>query len=96
MFKKNLDATIPCAYEAGIVKRLSVLCDRIANTADELESAVIKLSDAESIDEEAYMIRDTVLVKMAELRAAVDEAETITSKDFWPFPSYADMLFSVR
>lgn len=96
MFKKSLDATIPCAYEAGIVKRLSVLCDRIVNTADELESAVIKLSDAESIDEEAYMIRDTVLVKMAELRAAVDEAETITSKDFWPFPSYADMLFSVR
>ena len=30
------------------------------------------------------------------LRAAVDEAETITSKDVWPFPSYADMLFSVR
>ena len=42
------------------------------------------------------MIRDNVLGKMAELRAAVDEAETITSKEFWPFPSYADILFSVR
>ena len=94
--KKALDSSIPCEYEIGIVKRLSVLCDRVSKAADELQSAVIKLDDAENIDSEAYMIRDTVLVKMANLRTAVDEAETITSKDFWPFPSYADMLFSVR
>ena len=94
--KRSLDASIPCEYEIGIVKRLSVLCDRIAKYADELQNAIIKLADAENIDSEAYMIRDNVLVKMADLRAAVDEAETLTSKDFWPFPSYADMLFSVR
>ncbi|MGN0504858.1 MAG: glutamine synthetase III [Ruminococcus sp.] len=95
-YKKNLDASIPCEYEIGIVKRLSVLCDRVAKASDELRDAVIKLNEAENIDSQAYMIRDTVLVKMAELRAAVDEAETITAKDFWPFPSYADMLFSVK
>ena len=94
--KKILDASIPCEYETGIIKRLSVLCDRIAKVADELECAVIRIHDAEDIDSEAYMIRDTVLIKMAELRAAVDEAETLTAKEFWPFPSYADMLFSVR
>ena len=94
--KKALDSSLPCGYELGIVKRLSVICDRIAQSADELQSAIIKLDDAENIDSEAYMIRDTVLPKMADLRAAVDEAETVTSKDFWPFPSYADMLFSVR
>lgn len=96
MLKKQLDASVPCGYESGIVKRLSVLTDRIAKSADELENEVLKLSDAENIDSEAYMIRDNVLGKMAELRAAVDEAETIISKDFWPFPSYADILFSVR
>ena len=94
--KKILDASIPCEYETGIIKRLSVLCDRIAKAADELECAVIRIHDAEDIDSEAHMIRDTVLIKMAELRAAVDEAETLTAKEFWPFPSYADMLFSVR
>ncbi len=94
--KKALDSSIPCEYETDVVKRLSVLCDRIAQTADELQNAVIKLGNAESIDSEAYMIRDTVLEKMAKLRAAVDEAETMTSKEFWPFPSYADILFSVR
>lgn len=96
MLKKQLDATVPCGYETEIVKRLSVLTDRIAKSAAELENAVLKLSDAEDIDSEAYMIRDTILPEMAALRIAVDQAETITSKEFWPFPSYADMLFSVR
>ena len=94
--KKSIDSTIPCEYETSMVKRLSVLCDRIAKNAVELQNAIMKLEDAENIDRQAYMIRDTVLPKMADLRAAVDEAETITAKDFWPFPSYADMLFSVR
>ena len=40
--------------------------------------------------------RDAVLPKMSELRAACDEAETLTAKEFWPFPTYADILFSVR
>ena len=94
--KKSIDSTIPCEYETSMVKRLSVLCDRIAKNSVELQNAIMKLEDAENIDSQAYMIRDTVLPKMADLRAAVDEAETITAKDFWPFPSYADMLFSVR
>ena len=42
------------------------------------------------------MIRDSVLVKMGELRVACDEAETITAKSWWPYPTYADLLFSVK
>ena len=33
---------------------------------------------------------------MQKLRLACDEAETLTAKEFWPYPSYADLLFSVR
>ena len=42
------------------------------------------------------MIRDSVLSKMGELRIACDSAETMTAKKFWPFPTYGDLLFSVR
>ena len=54
-----------------------------------------KLQDVADIEEESYAIRDTVLVKMAELRAVADEAETTTAKKYWPFPTYADLLFSI-
>lgn len=94
--KKAVDAALPCIYESGLVRRLSSLTDRIAGKADELEQALLSLSSAEEIGEQANAIRDTVLVKMSELRLACDEAETITAKSYWPFPTYGDLLFGVR
>ena len=63
---------------------------------DELEEAVMKLQDTEDVETESYMIRDAVLGKMGELRAACDEAEAITAKKYWPFPTYGDLLFGVK
>ena len=94
--KKALDAGLTCSYETGLVKKLSVLTDRIAVKVEELENAVLALDKAEDIGAEAAIIRDTVLIKMSELRVACDEAETLTAKSYWPFPTYADLLFGVK
>ena len=40
--------------------------------------------------------RDHVLAAMQELRITVDQLETMTPDDSWPFPSYGEMLFSVK
>lgn len=94
--KKALDSSLACSYEAGVVKKLSALLDRIAVKADELSNALLALDDAEDIEEKSIMIRDTVLSLMGELRLACDEAETLTAKSYWPFPTYADLLFGVK
>jgi len=94
--KKTVDDTLTCSYESGLVKKLSKLTDRIAIKTEELENALVELHNAEDIISEANMIRDVVLVKMGELRLACDEAETTTAKKYWPFPTYGDLLFSVR
>lgn len=94
--KKAVDDTLTCNYESGLVKKLSKLTDRIAIKTEELENALVELHNAESIISEANMIRDVVLAKMGELRLACDEAETATAKKYWPFPTYGDLLFSVR
>ena len=94
--KKALDASISCHYETGLVKKLARLEDQIVVKADELEEAVMKLSDAESTEAESYMIRDVILGRMGELRVACDEAETLTAKKYWPFPTYGDLLFGVK
>ena len=62
----------------------------------ELENALAELHNAEGVILEANMIRDIVLAKMGELRLACDEAETVTAKKYWPFPTYGDLLFSVK
>ena len=94
--KKAVDDTLICNYESGLVKKLSKLTDRIAVKTEELENALVELHNAEGVISEANMIRDVVLAKMGELRLACDEAETVTSKKYWPFPTYGDLLFSVR
>ena len=94
--KKELYKALVCSYETGIVRKLSALTDRIAVKAEELENAVISLNKAEDIGAESDMIRDTVLNLMGQLRLACDEAETLTAKTYWPFPVYADLLFSVK
>jgi len=94
--KKAVDESISCSYETRLVKKLVILEEQIAVKTDELEEAVMKLQDTEDVETESYMIRDAVLGKMGELRAACDEAEAITAKKYWPFPTYGDLLFGVK
>ena len=94
--KRAVAPDVACGYETGLIEKLSDLTDKIAKCADELKSAVVNLGNAKDIIEESEMIRDTVLGEMCELRLAADTAETLTAKDYWPYPSYADILFSVK
>ena len=94
--KKAVAPALACAYETGLLTKLSGLTDQIAVKTDELEAAVLELKNSASIEEESYAIRDTILGKMAALRAVADEAETQTSSDYWPFPTYGELLFSVK
>lgn len=94
--KKSFDDSIPCAYETGLVKKLSILTDKIDMAVDELKTSLVEIQDVRGIIEESVMIRDEILRKMSELRIACDEAEMLTSKEYWPYPSYGDILFSVK
>ena len=94
--KKSVVPEACCGYEKGIIVKLSVLMDQISGSVDELEDVVASLADAAGTTEEAYMIRDRLLPKMQQLRAVVDEAETLTAEKYWPYPTYGKLLFGVR
>ena len=94
--KRALDPALACEYETGTVRKLSALADRISSGIADLEKSLISLHGAEDIVSESALVRDNVLPAMCGLRLACDEAETLTSKAFWPFPTYEDILFSVR
>ncbi len=94
--KRALDASLTCGYECTLVKKLSLLTDRIALQTDALEQTLLTVRSAEDVQSQAEAIRDTLLTKMSELRLACDEAETITARKYWPFPTYGDLLFGVN
>ena len=94
--KKAVNSSLACSYETSVVSKLSVLADQVYERAQALEKSILALSDSDGIISESCRIRDDLLPKMGELRAAADEAETMTDSSVWPYPSYGDMLFSVR
>ena len=94
--KKAAVAGLPCKYETATIAKLSELSDSIADATDDLEAEIEKFQAIEDVTEAANDIRDVILGKMDSLRAVCDEAETITAKEFWPFPTYSDLLFSVK
>ena len=94
--KKAVVEGLPCGYESGLIKKLSALTDQIAVKTGELEEALIDLKTVEGVGAESEFIRDVILTKMSELRVACDEAETMTAKKYWPFPTYGDLLFGVK
>ena len=87
---------LACKYEKDLISKLSKLADEISDAASSLDTTLIRLKAIPDVTDAAYVIRDVVLQKMAELRVVCDEAESITADKYWPFPTYGDLLFGVR
>ena len=94
--KKAVVPTLSGKYETGLIEKLSGLADQIDTAAGELEAALDGYHKIDDVTEAACAIRDTVIPKMAALRAPCDEAETCTASQYWPFPTYSDLLFGVK
>ena len=85
--------------DLSVQKDLLTTCSSLLAKA---QTALYALKDAdkkanamEEGKEQAEFFRDTVFTAMAELRAPIDELEMIVDKEYWPVPSYGDMLFEV-
>ena len=94
--KKTISDDIPCEAELDIIKRLSGLQDCAYKKLAALDNAIIGVKEVgEDPIEVATYYKDSVITAMTELRAVVDEMETLVSSDYWPYPSYGDLMFRV-
>ena len=94
--KRAADVSASLGYETTTLRKLSSLKDFIASKCDELSIELETVRATKDIEKQSYLIRDELLPAMNALRTMVDESETMTAADRWPYPSYADLLFSVR
>ena len=93
--KKSVSQNAECMFETKTVSKLSTLSDAMFDMTGELEGEVIKTKDGSDVIAESAKIRDSVLPLMTRLRLLADEAETVCSKECWPFPTYGELLFGV-
>ena len=93
---KSVSANVKCNYEISTMERLSELTDHILDAVKALEDKLSELKGIDDVMNGSAYIRDELIPAMDALRAYVDEAEMLTSAKDWPFPSYGELLFSVK
>ena len=94
--KKALSDAIPTSVEEDLITSLSNKLVCFSKKTAELEEAVIKASDYSDDNlKYAKYYRETVFALMQELRAVGDAMETETASEYWPYPSYGELLFGV-
>ena len=81
--------------ELKVCQDLSQLLTAIDARAAALFRAIDQDCESDSAKRACYY-RDSVLPAMQALRAAVDDAEPKVGARYWPYPSYGELLFSVR
>ena len=98
-----LAETVNATKAAGVESVVTLdLLKRVSGLLNAMQEARVNLSSIEKIGsvmergkEQAFYYREKVVPAMDTLRHAADELERIVDKDYWPFPTYADLLFEV-
>jgi len=82
-------------YETKVLEQLSEYSDALYSAIVALDDAVAAAPHANGEETAKHYSRE-VLPKMQTVREYADRLETITAKEYWPFPTYSDLLFGVR
>ncbi len=87
---------IDASYEKELLAKVSRLNASAYKKTEKLEKAVVKAKEISDTTELSKYYKDIVFAAMSELRITVDELETLVPATDWPYPSYGEMLFSVK
>ena len=95
----SIKSAVPSAdvsVQTALVERMSNLVKEANDKVDELDTMVNRVHhEIEDFEKQAYAYKFEVFPAMEALRKPCDELETIVSEEFWPFPTYSDLLFRV-
>ncbi len=93
--KRAVSERVPCNAEIKLIDKLSQLNDNASAAVEKLESD-LKSVDRREVLSASQSMAHLIVPDMEAVRAIVDEMETLTSADYWPYPTYFDLLYSVK
>ena len=91
--KKTLGISLKNDADMKLAERCSDLLNVLYDNTEILARvAAESVNHKDSLDK-AVFFKDIILPAMDNVRAIADELETLVSKEYWPFPTYGDLLF---
>ena len=94
--KRDLLPDSRCSYEGRILQKLDETSEQILDALDALDADTKKAEAIDDILAQAAFYQKTILAEMETLRSWTDQAEAIIPDQYLPYPTYDQMLFSLR
>lgn len=84
------------SVQSDLLMNISGLLSEFRNEIGELEASLEKAASMHGDSyNHAYFFRYDIFEKMGSLRKTGDALETLTGSDYWPMPTYGDLLFKI-
>ena len=93
--KRAACANVSVSFELDLIEKLSSLISRAYDAYSSLERAEKIAVSKKGVEEAAFYYKDTVEQKMQTLRHVVDSMEVLCAREYWPMPTYGDIMFRV-
>lgn len=93
--KKQLESDVLCDYEMDMLKKFTEISSELYSDIQKLYTLDSEISGISDSLERARGYRDKVIKLMKEIRGSINWVESCIPKEFWPYPTYEDILFSV-
>lgn len=92
--KRSVGVPVSCKADEALVTRLSTMNDAMMEAVAKLEKDLSEMPSGEvpASDKMAHVI----VPDMEEVRRCADGMEKLTANDYWPFPTYDDLLYGVK
>ena len=90
----SIDKSISISYQKNTLAKLCANLTKIEEYTSNLEEGFKVSTNIEDMEKKAFYIKDELLPLMIKLRKVVDDSETMMPKNYWPMPTYEELLFS--
>lgn len=92
---RDLDLEVKPEEETKILEKIVKLHNLARQSFWKLDAGVKEVSAIADIEEKAFAYHRQIVPVMKDLRVFVDELEMLVDKEYWPMPSYGDLIFEI-
>ncbi|WP_251545857.1 glutamine synthetase III [Pumilibacter intestinalis] len=93
--KKSAVSGAPSLAETTLITELATLNDKLFTAVRKLEGDLANI-DKDDVRAASKAMAHTIIPDMEDVRTVADEAEKLAASNYWPYPSYSDMLYRVK
>ena len=93
--KKSIGLSNCCDMERGTLTNISNLANNLYTEIEKLDSLLRRVDDYSDPLSVADFYKSLIIPAMEKARSYADSLELLVGKEYWPIPTYADLLYKI-